>query len=429
MARTKAVLGSGARLADHLSASLLARVVPAEVVHEVLNAQGRNSQRLRSFPAVVGVYYCIALSLYPEAAYEEVFAAVSQGLAWAAGADAPSRISKVSISLGRSKIGAAPLAELVQRCCVPMAEARFHPEAFYRGLRLVAMDGSNFELPDEADNVAQFGRPGSRTGVAGYPQAQCAVLVECVTHAILAANVGPYRASEWEICKPLLGSLRPGMLCMADRGFSGYQYWRLAQATGAQLLWRCASNRVLPRHKELPDGSYLSAIVPTGVPRDQAKAQAIVVRVIEYALPGMADALPRYRLLTTLLDPAQAPALELAALYHQRWQVEAVFDELKTHLLRSRRVLRSKTAELVRQEFYGWVLAHYAVRWLLHQGATRHRMPHEELSFASHVQLLRRQQPHSGAFPPSEAPIAAAQLPARTRRKRAAASHTDPQPA
>ena len=429
MARTKAVLGSGARLADYLSASLLARVMPAEVVHDVLDAHGRNSQRLRSFPAVVGVYYCITLSLYPEAAYEEVFAAVSQGLAWAAQAEQPARISKVSISLARAKIGAGPLQELVQRCCVPMADARFHPEAFYRGLRLVAMDGSNFELPDEPDNLAHFGRPGSRTGVAGCPQAQCAVLVECITHAILAANVGPYRSSEWEVCKPLLSSLKPGMLCMADRGFNGCEYWRQAQATGAQLLWRCANNRILPRHQELPDGSYLSAIVPTGVRRAQAQAQAIVVRVIEYALPGLADAQPRYRLLTTLLDPSEAPALELAALYHQLWQVEAVFDELKTHLLKSRRVLRSKTAELVRQEFYGWVLAHYAVRWLLHQGATRHRMPHEALSFTSQVQLLRREQPHSGAFPPSAAKAAKAQLPARARRKRTASRNADAQPA
>ena len=198
MARTKAALGSGARLADYLSASLLARVVPAEVVHDVLDAHQRNSKRLRSFPAVVGVYYCIALSLYPEAAYEEVFAAVSQGLAWAAQAEQPSRISKVSISRARAKIGAAPLRELVQRCCVLMADARFHPEAFYCGLRLVAMDGSNFEIPDAAANADEFGRPGSRTGRAAYPQAQCAVLVECATHAILGANLGAYRTVEWE---------------------------------------------------------------------------------------------------------------------------------------------------------------------------------------------------------------------------------------
>lgn len=404
MARTKAVLGSGARLADYLSASLLARVIPPDAVHAALDAHGCNSQRLRSFPAVVGVYYCMALSLYPEAAYEEVFAVVAQGLAWAAGAAEAPRVAKSSISGVRSKIGAAPLRDLVQRCCVPMADPLIHPEAFYGGLRLVAIDGSNFELPDEADNVDHFGRPGGRTGVAGYPQAQCAVLAECTTHAILGANVGPYRASEWEVCQPLMACLMPGMLCLADRGFNGYEHWRQAQASGAQLLWRCTANRQLPVHELLDDGSFISAIYPTGVSRDEARERAIVVRVIEYALPKLDDGEPRYRLLTTLLDPHAAPALELAALYHQRWQIEGVFDELKTHLRQSRRVLRSKTAELVRQEFYGWVLAHYAVRWLLHQGATRHRIPHEDLSFTGHVQLLRRAQPRSGAFPPGATP-------------------------
>lgn len=400
MARTKAVLGAGARLADNVAVGLLARVVPAEVVHEVLNAHGRNSQRVRSFPAVVGVYYSIAISLYPEAAYEEVFAVVSQGLSWAAGASKPLRVSKASISTARIKIGDAPLADLVKRCCVPMAEERFHPEAFYRGLRLVAMDGSCFELPDEVANVAAFGRPGSRTGVAGYPQARCAVLTECITHATLAANMGSYHKGEWDVCKPLLAALRPDMLCLADRGFSGYEHWRDASQTGAQLLWRCSSNRVLPRLKELPDGSYISQIMPTKMPLAQARKQAITVRVIEYTLPKIGDGAACYRLLTTMLDPVTAPAMELAAIYHSRWEVEAVFDELKTHLLKSRRVMRSKTPDLVRQEFYGWVLAHYAVRWLLHQGATRHRMPHDSLSFTSHVQLLRREQPRSGDFPP-----------------------------
>jgi Insertion element 4 transposase N-terminal/Transposase DDE domain len=420
MARTKATLGTGARLADYLSASLLARVIPAATINEVLDAHGRNTQRLRSFPAVVGVYYTVGLSLYPEAGYEEVFAAIAQGLAWAARAPEPARISKVSISNARAKIGAAPLDDLVRRVCTPMAQPPLHPEAFYRGLRLVAIDGSNFELPDTADNVAAFGRPGSRTGVAGYPQAQCAVLVECTTHAIIGANLGPYRASEWSVCEPLLQHLGSGMLCLADRGFNGYEHWARAKATGAQLLWRCSDNRVLPKLVELSDGSYLSRIAPTGVSRAQAEQDAITVRVIEYALPGLPGARPRYRLLSTLLDPNEAPALELAALYHQRWQVEEVFDELKTHLLKSRRVLRSKTAELVRQEFYGWVLAHRAVRWLLHEGATRQRRPHAELSFAGHVQLLRREQAPSGAFPPSQAQAAPAPLRARTARKRQA---------
>lgn len=403
MARTKAVLGAGARLSDYLSASLLARVVPPEAVHAVLNEHNCNTQRVRSFPAVAGVYYCMALSLYPEAAYEEVFAVVSQGLAWASGAAEPARVSKSSISALRSRIGAAPLGDLVRRCCVPLADARQHPQAFYAGLRLVAIDGSCFELPDEADNAATFGYPGSRSslaGHAGYPQARCVVLVECATHVIMGANLGAYRSGEWELCVPLLAQLGPGMLCMADRGFNGAEQWRQAQATGAELLWRCSDTRRLAVHKVLHDGSFLSRIAPAGLNPAQAAEQAITVRVIEYALPGAEAAQPRYRLLTTLLDANAAPAMELAALYHQRWQIEAVFDELKTHLRQSRRVLRSKTPELVRQEFYGWVLAHYAVRWLLHQGATRYRVPHAELSFKGHVELLRRTQPRSGAFPP-----------------------------
>ncbi len=136
MARTKAVLGDGARLSDFLSASLFARVVPAEVVHAVLDEHGCNTQRVRSFPAVAGVYYCMALSLYPEAAYEEVFAVVSQGLAWAAGAAQPALVGKSSISGLRSRIGAQPLRDLVQRCCIPLANAEEHPQGFYAGLRL-----------------------------------------------------------------------------------------------------------------------------------------------------------------------------------------------------------------------------------------------------------------------------------------------------
>ena len=403
MARTKAGLGPGARLTDYLGASLMARVVPPEIVHEVLDAHGRNSQRIRAFPAVAGVYFVMAMSLYPEAAYEAVFSAVSQGLAWQGGAAQPVGVSKVAISLLRSRIGAQPLADLVQRCCVPLAEPHIHPDAFYCGLRLVGIDGSTFELPDEPDNDQTFGRPGGRQGRAGYPQARCVVLAECATHAILGANVGAYRSGEWALCVSLLAALKPGMLCMADRGFNGFEHWEQASATGAHLLWRCGVNRKLPVEQVLADGSYLSTIRPTGVSVAQAKARAITVRVIDYKLPHLPDGEPHYRLLSTLLDAQAAPAMELAELYHRRWEMEAIYDELKTHLRQSRRVLRSKTAELVRQEFYGWVLMHYTVRWLLHQGAARQRIPHEDLSFTGHVQLLRQEQPLSGVFPPRAA--------------------------
>jgi Transposase DDE domain len=226
------------------------------------------------------------------------------------------------------------------------------------------------------------------------------VLAECATHAILGANLGEYRSGEWQLCAPLLASLKPGMLCLADRGFNGFEHWEQASASGAALLWRCAATRKLPVERTLDDGSYLSTIRPTGVSAVEARARAITVRVIDYTLPKLPGAEPHYRLLTTLLDPLSAPTMELAELYHRRWDIEAVYDELKTHLRQGRRVLRSKTPELVRQEFYGWVLMHYTVRWLLYQSAARHRIPQEDLSFTGHVQLIRQQQPLSGAFPP-----------------------------
>lgn len=415
MARTKAELSRGARLSDYLSASLLARVYPMPLVNDVLHEHGCNSQRVRLFPASAGVYYCMALSLYPEASYESVFGAVVDGLAWMQGEAIGGSVAKSSISQLRNKIGHAPLKELHRRVCTPLAVAREHPDAFYAGLRLVAIDGSNFEIPDEKENVAAFGYPGSRTGYAGYPQAQCAVLVECGTHAIIAANLGAYRTGEWEICKPLLATLAPGMLCMADRGFNGYEHFKAASETGAELLWRCTSNRRLPVQETLSDGSYLSAIHPAP---PWHRTETIPVRVIEYDLPEVDGEPTRYRLLTTLLDERKAPALELAALYHERWEVEAVFDELKTHLRQGRRTFRSKTAEGVRQEFYGWLLAHYAVRWLMHQAASEHRIKQRSLSFIAHVQLVRQAQPRSGAFPPGAPKKAQTMVSATARARR-----------
>ena len=373
MARTKAVLATGARLSDFMSASLLARVFPSESVSTCLDKHGRSSQRLRSFPATAGVYYCMALSLYPEAAYEAVFSVVTSGLAWAAGQPGGQRVAKSSISALRSKIGFEPLQDLMDEHCVPLAEPAQHPEAFFAGFRVVAMDGSNFELPDEAANVEAFGYPGSRTGHAGYPQAQCAVLVECATHAILGACIGAYGTEEFKLCKALLPKLNASMLCLADRGFRGHSRWVAARATGAQLLWRASTTQLLAVQSVLPDNSFLSQLAPGVGTRQARRDQAVTVRVIDYELPNAAGELTAYRLITSLMDHAAAPAQELARLHHERWQVEAVFDEMKTHLIANRRVLRSKTPDLVRQEFYGWVMAHYAVRWLLHQGASRYK--------------------------------------------------------
>ena len=307
MARTKAGLGAGARLSDYLSASLLARVYPAELIEQILDEHGVNSQRIRSLPAAVMAYYCMALSLYPEAAYAEVYSVIAHGLAWTRGGMAVPAVAKSSISAARGKLGSAPLKALHRRVCLPLADPKRHPHAFYAGLRLVAIDGSNFEVADEPDTATTFGYPGSRTGHAAYPQAQCAVLVECASHAILGANLGAYRTAEWAICEPLLSHVNADMLLLADRGFNGYHHWRAASATGAQLLWRCAANRQLPVVRLLPDGSSLSAIYPDPKSRRSREGE-LALRVIEYSLPNKTGEPVRYRLVTTLLDHQRAPA-------------------------------------------------------------------------------------------------------------------------
>lgn len=214
------------------------------------------------------------------------------------------------------------------------------------------MDGSSFDVPDEQANAHAFGYPEGGRGPAGYPKAQCAVLVECGTHAVLAGSIGACRGSEWSLCQSLLPTLNRTMLCMADRGFNGFEHWQQACQTGAQLLWRVAKSRILPVKKVLEDGSFLGTIYRRDKKTEHA-LEALEVRIIEYALPNMPESEPRYWLMTTMFDPVAAPAQELAALYHARWHVKSVFDELKTHLRQSRRVLRSKTPDLVRQEFYG----------------------------------------------------------------------------
>src|SRR5216117_3724094 len=190
------------------------------------------------------------------------------------------------------------------------------------------------------------------------------------------------------------------MLCLADRGFFGFEMWRQALATNAQLLWRIKKNAVLPCDKRLTDGSYLSRIYPSEKDRRQ-QTNAIAVRVIEYRLEGVADAEPIYRLLTSVLDAQQAPAQELAALYHERWEIETALDELKTHLRGSKIVLRSKTPDLVRQEFYGLMMTHFAVRGLMHEAALQAGEDPDQLSFLHAVRVVRRKLPHFVAIPPS----------------------------
>jgi hypothetical protein len=205
---------------------------------------------------------------------------------------------------------------------------------------------------------------------------------------------------ELTLAKEVIPALGAGMLCLADRNFLSFDLWEQAQQTGADLLWRAKQGRDLPEDERLADGSYLSRLYP-GDDRKR-HSDGIKVRVIDYRLYGVADAEPMYRLVTTILDPAQASANELAALYHERWEIETVLAELKTHLRGSRIVLRSKTPDLVRQEIYGLLLAHFAIRGLMHEAALKADEDPDRLSFIHAVRVMRRKLAAFGGVPPSE---------------------------
>jgi hypothetical protein len=224
-------------------------------------------------------------------------------------------------------------------------------------------------------------------------------LLENGTHVLFGTQVGSYGMSEMALAQGVLSWLGQGMLCLADRYFFSFEFGQQAQARGAELLWRVRRNLRLPCERRLADGSYLSRIYPSEQDRKHQR-NGMMVRVIEYRLEGVAGAEPRYRLITTILDPEQAAALELAALYHDRWEVETALDELKTHLRGARIVLRSKTPDLVRQEFYGLMMAHFAIRGLMHEAALQADEDPDRLSFVHAVRVIRRKIPSMNAIPP-----------------------------
>ncbi len=399
MARACAGLPIGIRLSDHISLGVLAKVVPLDEVRRVLTETGKASERERDLPAQVMVYYVIALALYMGSSTREVLRCLLEGLRWLWGAEAVRIAGKSGISQARTRLGEAPLWRLYEQLVRPIATPATKG-AWYRQWRLVSLDGSCLDVTDTQENRTAFGLPGASRGESAFPQLRFVALVENGTHVLFGARLGRFADGETSLAHAVLSALQPGMLCLADRQFFGHRLWQAAAATGTDLLWRVRHNLRLPRVGRLADGSYLSTVYP-GEKERRHKTSGIQVRVIEYRLEGVANAEPLYRLLTTILDPAQAPAEALAALYHERWEIETALDELKTHLRGSRVVLRSKTPDLVRQEFWGLLLAHFAVRGRMHEAALRADQDPDRLSFLHAVRVVRRKLPLFAALPPS----------------------------
>lgn len=390
---------SDRRLSDLVSVGLLTKVFPPELVDEVVAAAGRTEQRRRALPARAMAYFSIGMALYSEGSYEDVMAQLTDGLAWSTGwAEDFVPPSKSGIFQARERLGPEPIEALFRRVAAPLATPET-PGAWLGGRRLVAVDGTCLPVADTPVNDEYFGRGvPSREDQTAFPLARVVALAECGTHAVIDAETGPYRASESEVAGPLLDRLEPGMLVLADRGFHGYYQWKRAVDSGADLLWRARTGLVPQFTGALPDGSWLALIRPSRKAR--SAVEPITVRIIDYTLDDGRDAPERYRLMTTLTDPDQAPAEDLALAYAQRWEIENTFDELKTHQRGPRMVLRSKSPDLVRQEIWGHLCCHYAIRTLMADTAAVGSRDPDRVSFVAALRIARRSLAHQGDFSP-----------------------------
>jgi len=379
---------------------LLTKVFPPDLVDEVIAGVGRTEQRNRSLPARVMAYFAIGMALYAEGSYEDVLAQLTDGLSWSSGwEESWSPPSKSAIFQARSRLGAEPIQELFSQVAHPLASPET-PGAYLADRRLVAIDGTCLDVADNAENASFFGRPGVSKGEqAAFPLARVVALAECGTHAIFDAVLGPYTDSETELSRQLVGRLEPGMLVLADRAFYGFRLWQQASLTGSDLCWRVKAN-LKPTHVEtLADGSWLAEVKPSG--NEGRKALPLLVRVVDYTIDDGRGDHESYRLLTTILDPDVAPAEELALVYAERWEIESAFDELKTHQRGPRTVLRSKSPELVKQEIWGHLCCHFAIRTLMWEAAVHADEDPDRVSFVAALRIARRSVAPRGAFPPS----------------------------
>jgi hypothetical protein len=324
---------------------------------------------------------------------------LTDGLAWSSGTEPVRLPSKSAIFQARARLGSAPIEALFSRVAAPLAAAET-PGAWLAGRRLVAIDGTCLDVADTADNARWFGRPGVNKGEqAAFPQVRVVALVECGTHAIFDAAVGPYSRAENTLAREVIDRLEPGMLLLADRGFCGFPLWSRAVATGADLLWRAMPN-MKPRPIEtLPDGSWLAELRPSG--NAGRNAEPLVIRVIDYQIDDGRPNDETYRLFTTIIDPNEASAVDLAVAYTQRWEIENAFDELKTHQRGPRTVLRSKSPDLVLQETWGHLCCHFAIRTLMWEAARHAGVDPDRVSFVAALRIARRSITAARDFSPS----------------------------
>jgi len=391
------------RVEEQLSVGVLFRAFPLRKVKGFLRAEGKESIRERALPNHVVVYYVLMLAMFMGDSYREVMRRLLEGFRHARrNLDGVKPLGKSGISQARARLGAGPFRRLYEELVAPIA-TRATRGAWYKRWLLVSLDGSTLDVADTPENEEEFGRDEGSRGPGAFPKIRLVSLIENGTRVLFGAIMGAYggrnATSEMELAWQVIKSLRKGMLCLADRYYLGFEFWKAASCTGADLLWRVKQRHILEPQQQLPDGSYLSKLYAKQYDRKK-DSNGIVVRVIEYKFKWQRDT-EDYRLITTILDHEEASAEELAALYHERWEIETALGEVKTHMRGAGMVLRSKTPELVRQEFYGLLMAYFSVRGVMHEAALQADEDPDRLSFLHAIKVIRRKIPAFRTFPPA----------------------------
>jgi hypothetical protein len=405
----------GCRLSDFVSLGVLTRLFRRDLIDEILAETDKREQRSRLLPAHVVVYYVLALALFFGEGYDEVMRKLVGGLRFLKNWDRGWKVPSTSaISQARARLGEQPLKALFERVAVPLAQ-RSTRGAWLGDWRVMAIDGAVLDMPDTPANNAEYTHSSSGRGPGAFPAVRVVAFAECGTHAIIDAALGTWHTSEHTLVGEVVRSFGPDMLILADRGIYSYEFWEQARTTGADLLFRVGANMNLAVIERYPDGSYRSVLLP---PRTQSPVRKLAARrgelsilaaggttcrVVEYTVDSNQDGNQPgevIRLITSILDWTQAPAHELAALYHDRWEIELSFREIEIYQVAHTRVLRSKSPQMVRQEIWGILLAHYAIRYLMQEAADTADVDPDRISFLRSLRIIRRQITGQADFSP-----------------------------
>ena len=381
--------GLEGKVCQHLSLGLLQDVLPVSQIEELLETYQMWEQREKKLNMVAMVYWLIGLHLYPHLSQRAVYAKLVSGQRALRDDVAQSIPVKSAFSYRREQLGSDFMEELFATVAGPQATAET-PGAFWRGMRLLAIDGTVESVPDTASNRESFCySTDDSESHSPFPQARLVLVVECATHLICDAEISPCRQGETTSLRLLLERWKwENSLLLWDSGFHCSEAIFALRARHCHLLGRLKSKVLLTPVCHLCDGSYLTYIYED---QDHHRGERMLVRVISYTftdprIPGAGTQI--YRLVTTLLDPFLYPAKELAVLYHDRWQVELVIDENDTHLRLSARTLRSQTPTGVIQELYALLVAHTLLRRLMLGAATQHALAPTTLSFTATLRLV-----------------------------------------